>query len=180
MKSFIKLSYKNMVGMQFGNWIVLDKYIPGTKVPKRGAKYLCRCICGVEKLISVSNLIEGISRSCGCSFHSGRTRKGSSHPAWKGGRWLNEKKGYIVIWDPESKTGHSYEHRWVMSKHLGRPLEPYESVHHKNGIKDDNRIENLELCTGRHPDGHRVEDLTVFSIEHLRKYKPEALNSSLL
>jgi len=68
----------------------------------------------------------------------------------KGGRKIADK-GYILIFSPYHpfRNGGKYvlEHRLVMEKHLGRYLVRGEGVHHKNGIKDDNRIENLVLFT---------------------------------
>jgi hypothetical protein len=88
-----------------------------------------------------------------CREASRNAHAGEQGCNWKGGR-VKDRIGYILLWKPghpNAGIGHGkqyvLEHRFVMSEHLGRPLEKWEFVHHRNGIKDDNRIENLELLT---------------------------------
>jgi len=80
---------------------------------------------------------------------------GERNTNWKGGK-RRGKSGYVEVTIPighplqyTSKHRYIMEHRLVMERHLGRYLEPQERVHHRNGIKDDNRIENLEIVAGK-------------------------------
>lgn len=99
-------------------------------------------------------------------------------------RWENRKKpharqmrnGYVLVYVGREypgaiKSGHIFEHRKVMQDILGRPLLPQENVHHINGVKDDNRPENLELWSRSQPTGQRVEDKIRWAKEFLALYE---------
>lgn len=84
---------------------------------------------------------------------------GSNHPRWNGGTWKHID-GYVAVKVPKGHhlrmaNGYAYQHQLVAEEMLGRPLTDNEAVHHKNGIKDDNRPENLEVMTRtEHAVGH--------------------------
>ena len=113
-----------------------------------------------------------------CNAHYLRTRSGKplSDPVRQragqgaGSRWVN-RNGYVVLTLPGEK-GRIMEHRHVMQQALGRRLFADETVHHKNGIRDDNRLENLELWAKSQPSGQRVEDLLPWAREIIRRYGP--------
>lgn len=83
---------------------------------------------------------------------------GDRNPNFKGGRYVDDK-GYIRVLRPEhpySNRGYVYEHRLVIEEALGRYLETWETVHHVNEVKLDNRVENLYLTTvPEHSSIHR-------------------------
>jgi hypothetical protein len=96
------------------------------------------------------------------------------------GKPYKTSNGYLVIPNHSDhpnarKDGQILEHVLVMSKHLGRPLLANENVHHKNGDRLDNRIENLELWSRSQPSGQRVEDKIEWAIEILKTYRPALL-----
>jgi len=103
-----------------------------------------------------AKLIYKVCKKHGIKCQRTGPRSGAGHPEWKGGR-IKNKDGYIEIYCPchpnaRKHTKYILEHRLVMEEILGRYLTRREVVHHKNGKKDDNRPENLELfdCNGRH------------------------------
>lgn len=165
----------NLIGVRFGRLIVSEIHSTGNKVV-----WKCKCDCGNEVNVPTSRLKNGNTKSCGCLGRSMRQyHKGERSWAWKGGRH-QDPKGYVRIYMPEhpnAKGNYVLEHVLVMSELLGRPLKLNESVHHKNGIRNDNSPENLELWAKAHPPGQRISDLVEFSKKILMEYAPELIVS---
>jgi hypothetical protein len=79
---------------------------------------------------------------------------------------------FVGVGEPGAgKSGHILEHRKVMQELLGRPLVDSENVHHRNGIRTDNRPANLELWSRSQPHGQRVEDKIKWAREFLALYE---------
>lgn len=109
----------------------------------------CPC-CGKARWVP---FIKGAPQYYWCHFCVKKSQKESLNYNWKGGRYKSKRHGYVFIrlqpddffYPMVDCVGYVREHRLVMASHLGRCLQPWEIVHHKNGIRDDNRIENLQL-----------------------------------
>jgi len=92
---------------------------------------------------------------------------------WTGNEHIDHN-GYITIYAPKhpntTQKGYMGKHRFVMSEHLSRPLKDGETVHHKDGNRKNNKIENLELWTTNHPSGQKVSDKIDWAIKFLKEY----------
>lgn len=136
------------------------------KVRRRGASIPC-IYCGTVFWVVPRRI--STARYCSRKCQDGHWRIGGSPNLAKSTPYL-DAQGYVLVSRPshpevqrrKERGVRNYrlrQHRLVMEEVLGRELHAWETVHHKNGNRSDNSIENLELWIGRHPSGVRLADV---------------------
>lgn len=143
------------------------------------------CIdCGKERWVMISKGKPPPIRCKKCGWAKmGKAERGQNHWNWKGGKH-HHVQGYIMVYlfsddffyPMANKSGYVKEHRLIMARTLGRCLESWEIVHHKNHIRDDNRTGNLMIVSdGRH------KGITVLEakIDKLLKMRDDLIKENL-
>ena len=142
---------------------------------RSNGKYIWQAceVCGKERWVEIKKGQPVARRCLPCAKQTtGLWRRGSNNYNWKEGK-IKMGDGYIgILLRPDdfffpmsNHLGYVAEHRLTMAKALKRRLLSWEIIHHKNGIKNDNRLENLELITGK--QHHIVDAVTKAYIKRL-------------
>lgn len=170
----------NLIGKKFDR---LKVFAEAGRDKHGGVLWKCLCSCGKTTTVRGSSLTrknkDTRTTSCGCRLKEVQSA-GAKNGNYKNGRTKHKASGYILLsgyhLHPRANVnGQIAEHIIVMETRLGRYLYDKETVHHKNGCRDDNRDDNLELWCSSHPSGQRIEDLISWAEDTLRRYAPQKL-----
>ena len=121
---------------------------------KRHRPLIVACkLCGKEVRRNPGMVKRSKNTFCSpaCRSAFSKTERGAIWSTWKGGRYLFHTTGYMYVCHPTKRKPDGsraliLEHRLVMERHIGRPLERHEHVHHLDGDKTNNTLSNLHLC----------------------------------
>lgn len=136
-----------------------ENFIREEKTGQRGSRVWFYCQqCGKEHSVCKWSYDKAKNHFCSKSCTRTYYNVGERNPNWKGTE-VHEGEGYLKIHIEtgieekyhcmSNSDGYIKVHRYVMAKAIGRPLEDYEVVHHRNGDTEDNEISNLELMTAQ-------------------------------
>jgi predicted nucleic acid-binding Zn ribbon protein len=155
-------------------------------IPGRVYAIYCSAACKLAGQLAIRR-----SRACGANgCHRGYSSRGYCVPHLKDidagrplhksvvhlapgtwSRWKKNHQGYMYRVKTENTVQtRQLQHRWIMEQHLGRELLKHENIHHINGDRADNRIENLEIWSVSQPKGQRVADKVAWAKEILSLY----------
>ena len=149
-----------------------------SRLRKNGDPLVSKYIRGGDPFCSVAGCDRLVQAKGFCTSHYWRDRYrgdvgGPIEPPRRMD-WKIRQGGYVTRYLPEHPnawaSGFVLQHVYVMANVIGRPLRPGETVHHRNGVRHDNRPENLELWASRHPKGQRITDLVAWAREILEQY----------
>jgi len=158
----------------------IEKWSALALYKKQDGKVSCSSCIG-KRTVNQNNLKwwnEGSHKSdCKCARCS--DQKGENNPQWRGG--ISRQGEYVtvkiypdnIMYEMADSRGYVMEHRLIMAQELGRPLKAGETVHHINGVKDDNRLENLELWYTNHGHGVRVKDMLADWVKLYKYHCPD-------
>lgn len=160
--------------------------VPHYQRNRKGADMDAPILERVSKSASPECFHPGCTRPRGkygklCRLHYARNRKGTDMDARvrRGPTWTINTNGYMSRTKyVNGKRVKELQHRVIMAEHLGRELYPHENVHHINGDRADNRIENLELWNTSQPAGQRIEDKLAWAREIIALYETTATTST--
>jgi predicted ribonuclease toxin of YeeF-YezG toxin-antitoxin module len=170
----MKQKHSRIKGTKYNYWTLL-----GNEEKRNDEVYVeCKCNCGTIKFINFKSIIKNVSKSCGCYRKTlyKENKFGMGNTNWKGGKVINSG-GYIEI---RFNNKYVKEHRYVYEQHYGITLTLNQNIHHINGDRLDNRIENLELWDTSQPKGQRVEDKINFYFSLVEQYKNHPLYKDLI
>ena len=188
---------KNYAGQKY-NLLTLIR--PTNQIKSKSVVWECLCDCGNTCFKLGTKVANGKVKSCGCikqsifrqckaegcittskttkinngycNLHYQRIKRNKSITLTRRERGTGsiDDNGYVVI----QINGKTYkEHRLIIEQHIGRKLLPTENIHHLNGNRSDNRIENLEIWNISQPPGQRIEDKIKWAKEILAHYNPD-------